>query len=32
MKTIRSKVITVGVIFGVDILAIIVFGFILNWI
>ena len=32
MKTIRSKVITVGVIFGVDILAIIIFGFILNWI
>ena len=32
MKTIRSKAITVGVIFGVDILAIIIFGFILNWI
>ena len=32
MKTIRSKVITVGLIFGVDILAIIVFGFVLNWI
>ena len=32
MKTIRSKVITVGAIFGVDILAIIIFGFILNWI
>ena len=32
MKTIRSKIITVGVIFGVDILAIIIFGFILNWI
>ena len=32
MKTIRSKAITVGVIFGVDILAIIVFGLILNWI
>ena len=32
MKTIRSKAITVGAIFGVDILAIIIFGFILNWI
>ena len=32
MKTIRSKVITVGLILGVDILAIIVFGFVLNWI
>ena len=32
MKTIRSKVLTVGAIFGVDILAIIIFGFILNWI
>ncbi len=32
MKTVRSKAITVGAIFGVDILAIIIFGFILNWI
>ncbi len=32
MKTVRSKAITVGVIFGVDILAIIIFGLILNWI
>jgi hypothetical protein len=32
MKTVRSKAITVGVIFGVDILAIIVFGLVLNWI
>ena len=32
MKTIRSKAITVGAIFGVDLLAIIIFGFILNWI
>ena len=32
MRTVRSKAITVGAIFGVDILAIIIFGFILNWI
>jgi hypothetical protein len=32
MKTVRSKAITVGVILGVDILAIIVFGLILSWI
>ena len=32
MKTVRSKAVTVGAIFGVDILAIIIFGFILNWI
>ena len=32
MKTVRSKAVTVGVIFGVDILAIIIFGLILNWI
>ena len=32
MKTIRSKAITVGAIFAVDLLAIIVFGFVLNWI
>jgi uncharacterized BrkB/YihY/UPF0761 family membrane protein len=32
MKTIRSKAITVGAIFAVDLLAIIVFGFALNWI
>jgi hypothetical protein len=31
LKTVRSKVIVVGAIFGVDLLAIIVFGFILNW-
>jgi hypothetical protein len=32
MKTIRSKAVTVGAIFGVDILAIIIFGFVLDWI
>jgi hypothetical protein len=32
MKSIRSKVITVGAIVAVDILAIIIFGFILTWI
>jgi len=32
MKTIRSKAIVVGAIFAVDIVAIIVFGFALNWI
>jgi hypothetical protein len=32
MKSVRSKIITVGAIFAVDILAIVVFGFILNWI
>jgi len=32
LKTVRSKVIVVGAIFGVDLLAIIIFGFILNWI
>jgi hypothetical protein len=31
LKTVRSKVIVVGAIFGVDLLAIIIFGFILNW-
>ncbi len=31
LKTVRSKAIAVGAIFGVDILAIIIFGFILNW-
>ena len=31
LKTIRSKVIIVGTIFGVDLLAIIIFGFILGW-
>jgi len=32
MKTIKSKIVTVGIIFSVDILAIIIFGFILGWI
>jgi hypothetical protein len=32
MKSVRSKIITVGAIFAVDILAIVVFGFILTWI
>jgi hypothetical protein len=32
MKTVRNKAITVGSIFGVDIAALIVFGFILKWI
>ncbi|HID39107.1 MAG TPA: hypothetical protein EYP36_06300 [Calditrichaeota bacterium] len=32
MKTVRKKVITVGTIFSVDILAIIIFGFVLGWI
>ncbi len=32
LKTIGSKAITVGAIFGVDMLAIIIFGFVLNWI
>ena len=31
LKTVRSKVIVVGTIFGVDLLAIIIFGFILGW-
>ena len=31
LKTIRSKVIIVGTIFGMDLLAIIIFGFILGW-
>ena len=32
MKTIKNKIVTVGIIFGIDILAILVFGFILGWI
>ncbi|MCK4259306.1 MAG: hypothetical protein KAX49_10035 [Halanaerobiales bacterium] len=32
METIQKKVITVGIIFSIDILAIIIFGVILNWI
>jgi hypothetical protein len=32
LKTVRSKIIVVGAIFGMDLLAIIIFGFILNWI
>ena len=32
MKTVRSKAITVGVIYAVDIVALIVFGCILKWI
>jgi hypothetical protein len=31
LKTVRSKAIVVGTIFGVDLLAIIIFGFILGW-
>ena len=31
LKTVRSKAIAVGTIFGVDLLAIIIFGFILGW-
>jgi hypothetical protein len=32
LETVRSKVVVVGAIFGVDLLAIIIFGIILNWI
>ena len=32
MKTIKNKIVTVGIIFGIDILAIVIFGFILGWI
>jgi hypothetical protein len=32
LETVRSKVIVVGAIFGVDLLAIIIFGLVLNWI
>jgi uncharacterized BrkB/YihY/UPF0761 family membrane protein len=32
LKTVRSKAIVVGAIFGVDLLAIIIFGFVLGWI
>ena len=32
MKTIKNKIVTVGIIFSIDILAILVFGFILGWI
>ena len=31
LKTVRSKAIAVGTIFGVDLLAIVIFGFILGW-
>jgi len=32
MKTVKNKILTVGIIFTIDILAIVVFGFILGWI